>query len=147
MKSTYETMSGDYLLPDFEVPECPKVGVWGERRRKYLREHQKALYTVMTLSDTLNAHLEEVDRAATEMYDHLTLQLAVREGITEQLKTDHQMGWVQRMNNIHWPECSIGFRIYPLVSLVQLSHFGFHQICSPRYRLFYKISESPVFFM
>ena len=50
MKSTYETMdsnyqqNGDYLLPNFEVPECPKVSVWGEHRRKYLREHQKALY-------------------------------------------------------------------------------------------------------
>ena len=100
MKSTYETMSGDYLLPDFEVPECPKVGVWGERRRKYLREHQKALYTVMTLSDTLNAHLEEVDRAATEMYDRLTSQLAEQEGVTEQLKETDQMEWVQQMNSI-----------------------------------------------
>ncbi|MBR2422692.1 MAG: TnpV protein [Oscillospiraceae bacterium] len=59
MKSTYETMggnyqpNGNYLMPDFEVPESPKVGVWGERRRKYLREHQKALYTAMMLSDTL----------------------------------------------------------------------------------------------
>ena len=85
MKSTYETMGGkyqqkgDYLLPNLEVPECPKVGVWGERRRKYLRDHQKALYTAMMLSDTLNAHLEEVDRAATEMYDRLTLQLAEQE--------------------------------------------------------------------
>ena len=106
MKSTYETMggkyqqNGDYLLPNFEIPECPKVGVWGERRRKYLREHQKALYTAMMLSDTLNDHLEEVDRAATEMYDRLTLQLAELEGITEQLKATSQMEWVQQMNNI-----------------------------------------------
>ena len=106
MKSTYETMggkyqqNGDYLLPNFEVPEGPKVGVWGERRRKYLREHQKALYTAMMLSDTLNAQLEEVDRTATEMYDCLISQLAWQEGITEQLKAVSQMEWVQRMNNI-----------------------------------------------
>ena len=106
MKSTYETMggnyqqNGDYLLPTFEVPECPKVGVWGERRRKYLREHQKALYTAMMLSDTLNAHLKEVDYAATEMHDRLTLQLAEQEGITEHLKAAKQMEWVQQMNNI-----------------------------------------------
>ena len=106
MKSTYETMggnyqpNGNYLMPDFEVPESPKVGVWGERRRKYLREHQKALYTAMMLSDTLNAHLEEVDRAATQMYDRLTLQLAEQEGITERLRTASQMEWVQQMNNI-----------------------------------------------
>ena len=106
MKSTYETMggkyqqNGDYLLPNLEVPECPKVGVWGERRRKYLREHQKALYTAMMLSDTLNAHLEEVDRTATDMYDRLTSQLAAQEGVTEQLKAACQMEWVQQMNNI-----------------------------------------------
>ena len=106
MKSTYETMggnyqqNGDYLLPTFEVPECPKVGVWGEHRRKYLREHQKALYTAMMLSDKLNTHLEEVDRTAEEMHDRLTSQLTEQEGITEQLKTTNQIEWVQRMNNI-----------------------------------------------
>ena len=106
MKSTYETMggkyqqNGDYLLPNFEVPECPKVGVWGERRRKYLREHQQALYTAMMLSDTLNTHLEEVDRTAAEMFDCLTSQLAAQEGITEQLKATNQMEWIQQMNNI-----------------------------------------------
>ena len=106
MKSTYETMggkyrhNGDYLLPNFEVLECPKVGVWGERRRKYLREHQQALYTAMMLSDTLNTHLEEVDHTANEMYDRLTSQLAEQEGITEHLKAACQMEWVQQMNNI-----------------------------------------------
>lgn len=106
MKSTYETMGGkyrqdgDYLLPNLEVPENPEVGVWGERRRKYLREHQQALYTAMMLSDTLNAHLEDVDRTATEIYDYLTSQLAKQEGITEQLKATDQMEWVPQTNNI-----------------------------------------------
>lgn len=106
MKSTYETMGGKYrqegdcLLPNLEAPEYPIVGVWGERRRRYLREHQKALYTAMMLSDTLNAHLEEVDRSASEIYGRLTSQLAEQEGITEQLKATNQMEWVQRMNNI-----------------------------------------------
>ena len=106
MRSTYETIggkyqqNGDYLLPNLEVPESPKNGVWGERRRKYLREHQKALYTAMMLSDTLNVHLDEVDRTATEMYNRLTAQLAEQEGITEQLKATNQLDWVRRMNNI-----------------------------------------------
>ena len=91
---------GEYALPNLEVPESPKVGVWGEHRRKYLREHQKALYTAMMLSGTLNTHLEEVDRTANEMYDRLTSQLAKQEGITEQLKTTNQMEWVQQMNNV-----------------------------------------------
>lgn len=106
MKSTYETMGGeyrqdgDYLLPNLEVPKSPKVGVWGERRRKYLREYQKALYTAMMLGDTLNTHLEEVDRSASEIYGRLTSQLAEQEGITEQLKATNQMEWVQQMNNV-----------------------------------------------
>ena len=79
MKSTYETMggkyqqNGNYLLPNLEVPECPQVGVWGERRRKYLREHQKVLYTGMMLSDTLNTHLKEVNRTATDNVSLLNL--------------------------------------------------------------------------
>ena len=106
MKSTYETMGGkyqqdaDYLLPNLELPESPNAGVWGERRRKYLREHQKALYTAMMLSNTLNAHLEEVDHTAAEMYDRLTSQLAAQEGINEQRKAVNQMEWVQQMNNV-----------------------------------------------
>jgi hypothetical protein len=106
LKSTYDTIggkyqqNGDYLLPNFEVPECPKVGIWGERRRKYLREYQKALYTAMLLSNTLNAHLEEVDHTATEMYDRLTSQLAAKEGIAEQRKAANQMEWAQQMSNI-----------------------------------------------
>ena len=106
MKSTYETMGGqyrqdgDYLLPNLEVPVNSKVGVWGERRRKYLHEHQQALYTAMMLGGTLNTHLEEVDRTAAEMFDRLTLQLAKQESITEQLKAPNQMEWVQQMNNI-----------------------------------------------
>lgn len=106
MRSDFEEMGGsyhqegDYLLPDVIVPENPQVGIWGDRRSKYLREHQKALYTAMLLGDTLNVHLEEVDRTATKMYDCLTTQLAKHGGITEQLKVTDQMEWVQRMNNI-----------------------------------------------
>ena len=106
MKSTYETMDGkyqqdgDYLLPNLELPESPNAGVWGERLRKYMREHRKALYTAMMLSGTLNTHLEKVDRTANEMYDRLTSQLAKQEGITEQLKVTDQWDWVQRMNSV-----------------------------------------------
>ena len=106
MKSTYETMGGkyrqdgDYLLPNLETPENPNVGVWGERRRKYLREHQQAFYTAMMLGGTLNTHLEEVDYAANEMYDRLTSQLAKHEDITERLKATNQIEWVQQMNNV-----------------------------------------------
>ena len=86
--------SGDYLLPDVETPDEPKISIWGQQRRKYLRECQKPLYTAILLSDTLNAHLEEVDRSATEMFDRLTEQLKHRDGITEELKAANQLEWV-----------------------------------------------------
>lgn len=105
---------GEYALPNLEAPESPKVGIWGERRRKYMREHQQALYTAMMLSDTLNTHLEEVDRTATEMYDRLTSQLAAQEGITEQLKATNQMEWVQRMNSIR--SCAVEIVYKELIS-------------------------------
>ena len=94
------TSEGDYLLPDVEAPESPQIGIWGERRRKYLRTSQRALYTAMLLGDTLNAHLEEVDKSATEMFDRLVEQLNSRDCITEELKAANQLEWVQRMNTI-----------------------------------------------
>ena len=93
---------GDYLLPIVEVPVSPKIGIWGERRRKYLRTSQRALYTAMLLGDTLNAHLAEVDKSAIEMFDRLVEQLKRRDCITEELKATNQLEWVQRMNSIHY---------------------------------------------
>ena len=91
---------GDYLLPDLLPPESPCIGIWGLRRRNYLRKHHDGIYTSMLLSGKLNSHLEEVDRAANEMLDLLIQQYAAREGVTEELKARNQMEWVQRMNNI-----------------------------------------------
>ena len=106
MKTTFEILGGtyrkegDYLIPDVEVPESPKIGIWGERRRRYLRGHEKATYSAMLLSGELNAHLEEVDRSASEMFERLVTQRAEPEGITDQLKASSQMEWVQQMNSI-----------------------------------------------
>ena len=115
-KSTYEKMggayhqAGAYLIPDLEPPEEPKISIWGQRRRKVLREHQKPLYTAMLLGDTLNTHLEEVDRSATEMFDRLIEQMKDRDGITEELKTSSQLEWVQRMNVIQQEAAEIVIR-------------------------------------
>ena len=91
---------GDYLIPNLTPPESPKIGVWGIRRRDYLRKHHEGIYTGMLLSGKLNAHLEEIDRSANEVFDLLMKQYATREGVTEQLKAEDQMEWVRRMNNI-----------------------------------------------
>ena len=92
---------GDYYLPCLEAPEAPQIGVWGHRRRTYLREHNKALYAAMLLSGELDTHLEAIDRDAVQMFDLLTHQYAATEGVTEELKAADPQEWVQRMNSIH----------------------------------------------
>ena len=99
MELTY-TMQGDYLIPDLTVPESPKLGKYGMLRRTFLREHRDGIYTGMLLNGTLNSHLEEVDRQANEMMERLTRQMAEKQGVTERLKAEDQMKWVQMMNSI-----------------------------------------------
>ena len=99
MNLTY-TMQGDYLLPNLEVPESPRVGKYGMLRRSFLRSHRKALYTGMMLSDRLNPHLEEVNKAANTMLENLMSKMAQELGVTEALKASDPMRWVGLMNNI-----------------------------------------------
>ena len=93
-------LEGDYYIPLVEIPESPKIGIWGLRRLDYLKNHRRIIFSIMQMDETLTPHLEEVDRAANEMYDRLINQLATAEGITEDLKATNQMEWVARMNNI-----------------------------------------------
>ena len=93
------TMQGDYLIPDLIPPESPKVGKYGMLRRSYLKQWRNGLYTGMLLSDKLNSHLEEIDRQANAMMDRLTMQYAQEDGVTESLKAQNQMLWVQQMEN------------------------------------------------
>ena len=99
MELTY-TQQGDYLLPNLEVPETPKVGKFGMLRRSFLRNHRKALYTGMMLTDKLNAHLEQVDMEANRMLEKLVSQMAQEQGVTEELKAENQLTWVTMMNNL-----------------------------------------------
>lgn len=105
-KSFFEQMGGTYhqegghFLPDLSVPELPAIGIWGQRRRRYLKEHRQALYTALLLSGKLNRHLSEIGTQAEAMFSQLVKQLAEQEGITERLKAENQMEWVGQMNNI-----------------------------------------------
>ena len=99
MKLTYHDENG-YLIPDLIAPESPTVGVWGMRRLTYLRQHRRPIYSGMLMTGTLNTHLEEIDRAADEMTELLMKQMAEREDVTEQLKAEDQIAWVQAMNSI-----------------------------------------------
>ena len=104
-KSLFERMGGtyhqegNYFLPDLSVPELPAIGIWGQRRRRYLKEHRQALYTALLLSGKLNDHLSEVDEQAEAMFSQLVKQMAAQDSITEQFKADNQMEWVRQMNS------------------------------------------------
>ncbi len=91
---------GDYLLPDLIPPETPRIGIWGMRRREFLRKHHGGIYTGLLLNGKLNAHLEEIDHSANVMLDLLMKQYAERECVTEELKAQDQMEWIGRMSSI-----------------------------------------------
>lgn len=108
-KTIFEEMSGayvrqgDYLLPCLSLPvekENKPVGVWGQRHLRYLKQHRKALYTNLLTSGKLNSYLADIDKQAEDMFFRLIKQMVERESVTEQLKTENQMEWVGRMNNI-----------------------------------------------
>ena len=91
---------GDYYLPCVTVPAAEGFGAWGQLRRRHLREHQNGIYTGMLLSGKLENHLTEVNTRAEEMFERLVDELSEDEGITEELKAEDQMAWVQQMNSI-----------------------------------------------
>ena len=95
-------LRGEYYIPCLTLDEedAQPIGMWGKKHLLYIKEHRPVLHTTLLLSGKLNSHLAEIDNRATEMFDRLMKQLAEKEGITEQLKVQDQMAWVQRMNNI-----------------------------------------------
>ena len=93
---------GDYLLPDVKLPEQEdyEIGIWGQRRRQFLKQHHRIKYYNMLTKCTLYPHLAEINEQAVRMEETLVNQLAAQEGVTEQLKASDMMEWVRRMNNI-----------------------------------------------
>ena len=101
MNITY-TPEGDYLLPNLTLDPQPEgeIGVWGWRRKRFLKEHRKGTYNAMLMKGALTQHLIETNEAALDMMDMLVKQMAKGEGVTEDLKRRDQMAWVGAMNNI-----------------------------------------------
>ena len=95
-------LQGYYYIPCLKLPdeEQRPIGVWGQRHLRYLQQHRKALYTELQITGKLNGYLVDLNDQAERMFLELVKQLAAREGVTEQLKAQNQMLWVQRMNNI-----------------------------------------------
>ena len=102
MKLIYHR-NGDHLLPDLGLAEAEQrpLGKYGRMRLRYLEEHRPGLYTRLLLSGKLMEHLQEIDSACQERLERLTRQMQALEGVTEALKAENQMEWVQRMNAIH----------------------------------------------
>lgn len=100
MGGTY-TQVGDYLLPNLILAEEQNpIGIWGQRHARHLKEYHKILYYNLLTSRKLNSYLAGIDKQAEEMYFRLVKQLAEKENVTEKLKAENQMLWLQRMNNI-----------------------------------------------
>ena len=115
MKSIFEqsggvyTMQGDYHLSNITLPaedERP-IGVWGQRRLRYLKQHHRVLYYNLLTSGKLHSHLADVEEQAQNLFSRLVKEYAEKEGVTEQLKAADQMVWVRRTNNIR--ELAIAF--------------------------------------
>lgn len=94
--------SGDYMLPNVTLAEQKdyQIGVWGQRYKRYLKSNHKVLYYNYLTSGKLYEHLAEVDTRAEEMFQQFVKSLAENENVTEKLKAENAMLWVQKMNNI-----------------------------------------------
>ncbi len=95
-------LQGEYYLPCLTLPpeEEKPIGIWGQRHKRYLKEYHRITYTNLLTSGRLNAYPAEVDEQAKDMFFRLAKEYADRQGVTEQLKADKPLEWVQRMNNI-----------------------------------------------
>ena len=98
------TLQGDYYIPDLTLPpetDNRPIGIWGRQHRDYLKNHRKAVYSIMLMDNTLHSYLADIDEQAGELFFRLVKDMAKAEGITENLKAENHMLWVQKMNNIY----------------------------------------------
>ena len=95
-------LQGDYYLPCLKLPEESEVyiGIWGQRHRRYLKNHHRVRYINLLTSGKLKDYLADLNEQAEALFSRLVKQLSKKEGVTEALKAENQLLWVQRMNNI-----------------------------------------------
>ena len=97
------TQVGDYALPELSLPaekDDRPIGIWGQRRLRYLKQYHKVIYYNLLTSGKLHSHLADTEEQAQQLFSRLVRGLAEKEGVTEQLKAADPMAWVGRMNNI-----------------------------------------------
>ena len=95
-------LQGDYYIPCLKLPEEEQqpIGLWGQQHLRHLKQSHKVLYYNLLTSGKLNSHIAEIDKQANDMFFRLVKELAEKENITEELKSNDQILWVQKMNNI-----------------------------------------------
>ena len=96
----YALIGDYYLISGDDEPEPPSIGVWGQRHLQYLKQYRRDIFLDLQMSGDLPDYFTDLDRQANEMYSRLVKQLAETGGISETLKAENQMLWVQRMNSI-----------------------------------------------
>ena len=97
------TQVGDYMLPDLlpaEEEMEANIGVWGMRHKRYLKQNHKVRYYNLLTSGKLNSYLADIEQQAQDLFLRLVKDLAEKENVTEKLKSENAMLWVQKMNNI-----------------------------------------------
>lgn len=94
------TLTPNELPEDNGPGEEKPIGVWGQRHLRYIRQCKKSLYFDLFTSGKLNDYLADIDAQAEDSFLRLVKEMAMREGVTEELKAADQMLWVQRMNNV-----------------------------------------------
>ena len=93
--------NGDYYIPNLKAPEGTyNIGKYGRLHSIFIKENRPTVYSMKMLNGTWLAYLERIDTIAKEMIDKLIKDMAVKQGITEELKAKDQMAWVGAMNNI-----------------------------------------------
>ena len=100
--SLWYELQVDYYIPCLilSAEEEQPIGVWGKRHLRYLKEYRRGTYITLLTSGRLNAYLAEIDKQAQERFERLIEDMKQAQGITEQLKAENQLEWVQRLNNI-----------------------------------------------
>ena len=97
----YELVGDYYLIVgDDEPEEDQPIGVWGQRHLRHLKRHHKVIYANLLTTGKLNDYLADLNEQAEAMFSQLVKLLAEMEGVTEVLKAENQMLWVQKMNNL-----------------------------------------------
>lgn len=102
-KITY-TKVGDYYIPNLTLEESKyknyQLGKYGRLRLNYLKNHKKTEYIILFMDNKLDEHLYNIDIECQKQFEILMKQFAEKEKITEELKANNQMEWVQKMNSI-----------------------------------------------